>query len=330
MEESRLVDSTEAARLLGVKPASLYAYVSRGLLRSHRRDGSRTSWYDPDELRQLVAGRGRPPPAGLAVTIESALTSIQGSKLYYRGREAVALAGRAAFEEVCQLLWLDELSYVPFAAAPATVAAVRRGEALAGPAAVALDRLALAVTIAGIEDPLRFDLSRPSVVHSGRALIAAMVDSLPPGSAPVAVLEVGGRRRPGSIAARLWRALAPPPEEEHDGDAGVGLLNAVLILSADHELAASTLAARVAASTRADPYAVVSAALGAFRGPLHGTVSAEVVALFREHGEGGLHTCRAHRGHHPTAPSRPAHPGLRAPALRHRRSPGPRRAGPPR
>jgi citrate synthase len=50
----------------------------------------------------------------------------------------------------------------------------------------------------------------------------------------------------------------------------VAVLDAALVLLADHELATSTLAARVAASTRADPFAVVLAGLGAVSGPLHG------------------------------------------------------------
>jgi citrate synthase len=73
----------------------------------------------------------------------------------------------------------------------------------------------------------------------------------------------------GSIAGRLTGALspaAPPP-----GLARV--VQAALVLLADHELAASTLAARVAASVRADPYAVVATGLGAVGGALHGGAS---------------------------------------------------------
>ena len=55
--------------------------------------------------------------------------------------------------------------------------------------------------------------------------------------------------------------------------AGLGALNAALVLLADHDIAASTLAARIAASTRAHPYAVVSAGLAALDGPLHGAAS---------------------------------------------------------
>ena len=82
-----------------------------------------------------------------------------------------------------------------------------------------------------------------------------------------------GRRRHtplrGTIAGRLWTRLA-------EGRAEPGLvaaLNAALVLLADHDLAPSTFAARIAASVRADPYAVVSAGLGPVSGVLHGRAS---------------------------------------------------------
>jgi citrate synthase len=81
------------------------------------------------------------------------------------------------------------------------------------------------------------------------------VDALPP-PRPVG----------GTLAERLWHRLTRGP-----GDPA--LLDSVLVLLADHDLAASTVAARVAASARANPYAVVSAGLGAMDGSYHGAVS---------------------------------------------------------
>jgi citrate synthase len=81
---------------------------------------------------------------------------------------------------------------------------------------------------------------------------------------------VAGRRQAAAgIPARLWPRLCPddPPPALLDA------LRAALVLLADHELAASTLAARVAASVRADPYAVVATGLGAVGGALHGGAS---------------------------------------------------------
>jgi citrate synthase len=72
-----------------------------------------------------------------------------------------------------------------------------------------------------------------------------------------------------SLAATLWSRLTARSSTQEDQAA----LNAALVLLADHDIAASTLAARVAASTRAHPYAVVSAGLAALDGPLHGAAS---------------------------------------------------------
>jgi citrate synthase len=84
------------------------------------------------------------------------------------------------------------------------------------------------------------------------------------------------RTGPVPLAAALWHRLTLREPTRHD------LLNATLILLADHDLAASTLAARVAASTRANPYAVVSAGLAALDGPLHGGASVLAHTLLAE------------------------------------------------
>jgi citrate synthase len=106
------------------------------------------------------------------------------------------------------------------------------------------------------------------VLAAGASIIAGMVDCLP--------LAGHGHLSPGDpVAARLWPRLCGRPPAP-------GLLSAMsaaLVLLADHELAASTLAARVAASVRAGPYAVVSAGLAAMSGTLHGGASLSAEAL---------------------------------------------------
>jgi citrate synthase len=90
-----------------------------------------------------------------------------------------------------------------------------------------------------------------------------------------AAAGVDGAAGPGSLTDRLWAKLRPGPPD----DALKGALRAALVLLADHELAASTFAARVAASVRADPYAVVATGLGAVGGALHGGASLGVEAM---------------------------------------------------
>ena len=100
--------------------------------------------------------------------------------------------------------------------------------------------------------------------RAAEALVAVLVDALPGGADPAA--------GSGSLAARLWPALTDRPAAPAD----VELLDATLVLLADHDLAVSTVAARVAASARAHPYAVVSAGLGAIDG--HTTARASTLA----------------------------------------------------
>jgi citrate synthase len=133
-------------------------------------------------------------------------------------------------------------------------------------------------------DELRLELHPAAVTAAGRSLIAGLVDCLPrlaPRS-PGPGQGRRGRRASGPaldpIAVRLWGGLSPLEPE-----AGlVGAVDAALVLLADHELAASTVAARVAASVRADPYAVASAGLAVLSGTLHGGASLGIEALLAE------------------------------------------------
>src|SRR5215469_13122422 len=106
----RLLTAAEAARRLGVKPATLYAYVSRGTLRRQRAADGRTSLFDADEVERL-ARRGRPrrPANAMDITVESQLTEITQDRLRYRGHDAIELATTRTFEEVAELLWTGAL-----------------------------------------------------------------------------------------------------------------------------------------------------------------------------------------------------------------------------
>jgi citrate synthase len=275
-DTSKLIPAAEAARRLGVQPATLYAYVSRGLLQSHRLAGERGSWFDPAEIEAHMRG-GRSGRSAPDLTVASAITHLEERNLSYRGHDVVALSHTKSFEAVASLLWTGELHDERFEAPKQTTRAVGQATRWLGIDARLADRLTLVVVAAATADPLRFDLSPSAVCSVGRVLIAAMVDSIPVlGASPV--LPVDESAVEGSIAGRLWTRLTPgvPPA------AAASVLNGFLVLLADHELATSTLAARVAASTRANPYAAVTAALGAMDGPLHGTVSEEVHTMLTE------------------------------------------------
>jgi citrate synthase len=278
------ITAEAAARRLGIKRATLYAYVSRGVLVRRRAADGRASLFDGGEVEKL-ARRGRPrrPPGQTELVIESGLTEITGDRLRFRGHEVTALATTHSLEDVATLLWTGTLPVPPGRVPPGRVPpgrvppavgepwrarqdAVAIGAAAQGALpgrALPLERLGVIVPALAAADPLRLHLDSPAVIAAGRALIAGMVDSLPPAAPGNAPAPGGG------IAERLWPKLCPAPATR----GLLAALRAALVLLADHELAASTFAARVAASVRADPYAVVATGLGALGGPLHGGAS---------------------------------------------------------
>ena len=241
----------EAADRLGVKLATLYAYVSRGALHRWREPGSRQSHFDPAEVEEL-ARRGKPRrsslPLALDLVVRSRLTEIAYQDLRYRGVSALELAESALFEEVAEWLWT--------AARAETMAPWPAPHLELPEVGSARDRLRLAVVLLSAGDPLRADLSLPAVVERGQRVIAAMVAAAGPSGEPA----------PATVAGRLWGALTQLPATSER----IGALNSALVLLADHELAASTVAARVAASARADPYSVLLSGMGAMAGSLHG------------------------------------------------------------
>ncbi|MFG3155048.1 citrate/2-methylcitrate synthase [Streptomyces sp. NPDC048219] len=259
----RRLTTREAAELLGVKPETVYAYVSRGQLSSRRAPGGRGSTFDAEEVQRLARRNRRESGAaqgsGQELAVRTRITLIEKDRYYYRGVDAVDLASRHSYEEVAEWLWTGRLRPgVSFTAPQEPVTVARRAvDALpehAGPT----DRLRVAAIAAAAADPLRFDLSEDAVLGTARVLIPTLVAALPP-----VLHEHEGE---GPLARRLWTRLSGRPADE----ASLRVLDTALSLLVDHDLAASTLAVRVAASARAHAYAAVSAGLGVIEGPLHG------------------------------------------------------------
>ena len=251
-----------------MKPETVYAYVSRGQLSSRRDPGGRGQ-----HLRRPRGGGARPAQqAGRsgesehrrrAVRRAPASRSSTATGTTSEASTPTELAARHSYEEVAEWLWTGT-------AAPrrhvhrsrASVAAARRAvDALpehSGP----MDRLRVAAIAAAAADPLRFDLSRER-----RARHRAQPSSRR--SSPPCPRSAARHRDEGPLAQRLWARLtgrSPTGRRCAALDTALGLL-------VDHDLAASTLAVRVAASARAHPYAAVSAGLGVLEGPLHGAAS---------------------------------------------------------
>ncbi|MFJ2240067.1 citrate synthase [Streptomyces sp. NPDC087859] len=264
--EGRRLTTKEAAELLGVKPETVYAYVSRGQLGSRRVPGGRGSTFDAKEV-QALARRNRRDNGGSSgsggeLSVRTRITLIDTDRYYFRGVDATELAARHSYEEIAEWLWTGRmLPGTTFTAPDTSVSVARRAVDALPEHTSPTDRLRVAAIAAATADPLRFDLSESAVLGTARILIPTLVAALP----PVRI----GHRDEGSLAERLWARLSARKPDE----ASLRALDTALGLLVDHDLAASTLAVRVAASARAHAYAAVSAGLGVLEGPLHGAAS---------------------------------------------------------
>ncbi|GAA3203118.1 citrate/2-methylcitrate synthase [Actinocorallia longicatena] len=266
---AKRLTTLQVAERLGVKVETVYAYASRGLLRSARTPGSRGSTFDAAEVERF-AEQGQRTVRGTGFTedfprIDTTITRIEDGRFSYRDADAVDLAARLGFERTAGWVWTGRPELPGgFTALPAQIEAVDRVGAAMPASSTLTDRIRMAVVTAAAADPLRYDLRAESVLSAGRAIVAAAVRGVCGPPAPIeAPIEA-------PIAERLRSALA------EDADDRFGpVIDQALALLIDHDLAVSTLAVRVAASARAHPYAVVSAGLGALDGPLHGAAAGE-------------------------------------------------------
>jgi len=297
-----MLTASEAADQLGVKLGTLYAYVSRGWLKSYRRRIGRQALYrrtDIEALRGLVAPergrRGRSlPPASSWVTVaqahaadstapgvivaESGVSSIIDGQLAYRGYPIEEVVERATFEEVCLLLWNGERPSPEDAAAlRAEIARAKLPPPVAAAlAAVGDDATPLLRLEAAMPSLAAWDRRQPprSRIDRSRLIVALLPFALlPHPGAPAAE-----RTSDGGMASRLLRTVA----DTNASDWEVAALDRVLVACAEHELNASTFAARVVASTGADQFASVLAALCSLSGPIHGGACDRIEAMFAE------------------------------------------------
>lgn len=268
------LSAREAAKLLGVKTSTLYAYVSRGQIQSVAGAGRARRYRKADVLRLKARreGRDRGAEIGSALrwgepVLDSAITEVRPDGPYYRGRSAVSLARDpdVCFEQVAELLWTGTLPVErpewpmpPFADASRDAAS---GAALHAPP---LAWLAVLVPTLASWDEGRFERTPEAVLPRARSLIRALAELL------------GGGHGPESLAESfLWSATGRPRKH-------APALDTLWTLWADHELNVSSFAARVAASADADLYSCVSAGLAALSGPKHGGACEQLHALLEE------------------------------------------------
>ncbi|HEY8477463.1 MAG TPA: citrate synthase [Chloroflexota bacterium] len=217
----------------------------------------------------------------------SAICDLNGQtgQLLYRGYTIHDLVAHATFEEVVHLLWFGELpTRTQLEALQAQLAAARP---LSPPVldilrglprdAHPMDLLRSIVSLLGIYDPDRGDSSteanhRKAVrLTSQMSTAVAAIHRLRQGRAPV---EPNPTLSTAANFLYMLHGREPDPSEAR-------AMEISYILHADHELNASTFAARVVAATLADMYAAITAALGALSGPLHGGANEQVMRMLQ-------------------------------------------------
>lgn len=283
-DEDRFLSAQEAAAELGVTLATLYAYASRGMLRSAPVPGDPRARQYPREdvlrLKDRKEARREPErvaPKALswgAPVLESAITLVEGGRLYYRGHDVVDLVRDRTVEEVAALLWTGSFAGAEelFAQEPPELPAAVARFLDAGTDLSLVERCQVALPLAGAVDLAAWDLRPRSVAATGGRILKLL--------ARVAAGRAGGkvpRKWPG-VAKTLQEGWAPGRPE------ALAPLTAALIVAADHELNVSAFTARCVASADTQPYDVVTGALAALKGRRHGGHSDRVEALFREVG----------------------------------------------
>jgi citrate synthase len=227
------------------------------------------------------------------VAAHSQICDLDGKlgKLTYYGIDIHDLVAHSSFEETAYLLWHGSLP--TRGQLEALVAELRANRPLPGrvidvmrllpTSTPPMDVLRTAVSALSAFDPDIADRSREANVHRAVRLTAAFPtivtawEHLRNGREPVAPLADGDH------ATNFLYMLKGEMPDAYDAH----VLDIALILHADHELNASTFAARVAAGTLADMYAAITAAVGTLSGPLHGGANEQVMRMLQRIGEVG-------------------------------------------
>ena len=245
----------EAAGRLKISLPTLYAYVSRGMIRSEPGSG-RERRYRAEDIERLVHRREH-DTAGAALdwgapVLESAITAIGPEGPCYRSQDVLRLACEASVREVAGLLWQAEGADLFAASNVPMLGASWQAAETAARSLPALERCLALLPHAAASDPRAYDFSPEAVALTGARilrLVAGIVGARAPSARPV-----------DAVLADAW----------HAGTRGRQLIRAAIILCADHELNVSAFTVRCAASAGASPYLAAQAGLAALRGQRHG------------------------------------------------------------
>lgn len=262
------VSGAEAAMLLGVKPQTLYTYVSRGVIQSHPTSGGQRRLYLRADIEKLRARpRARRAMGAVAASamyagepiIPTSITDITAAGPRYRGRLATELVGEGlSFENVAEFLWTGELLDEPilwaFDPLPSeTLRLIKPLEHSRADAPIAHVFATIALSISMARGSRAERLRSSSTVMAARQVIQTFAGCFGYLSPRRRYVPCVGAT---PIAAAVLRALGLARSEER-----LRMVNALLVLLADHELSPATFAARVAASSGANLHACLVSAI---------------------------------------------------------------------
>jgi citrate synthase len=272
LDASQLLTAQEASAMLGIKPATLYTYVSRGLLHPLRQSNRKTNRYQLDEIQSLKVRssvrQGSGPVAAAAMrwgqpVIETAITEIEAGGPRYRGHLATELARHPGrFENVAELLWSGLLTDGP-QTWPVELMQVDLARALEavlqqGQTRPRMMRVFSIVATALGGGTLAQELRMGSTEHLSRQMLFAFAGACGL-LGPRGMYAQAQGEQPLALHVLQAMEVAPTPALEQ-------AINTALILGADHELSSSTFSARIAASTGATLHACVVAAQATHQG----------------------------------------------------------------
>ena len=281
MNHYTYLSAQEAAQELGVTVATLYSYVSRGLVRSmatsQDKRQRRYSYSDVERLKERNTLRNDPQGVLLtalrwgAPVLESRVTLIDGGRYYYRGQDAVGLARTRSFEDVACLIWeSDDFELLSAQLPPVSHGAIRK--LLSWKHLSPVERFQTVLPMVQAEDPASYATTQQAVIRTGSGILRLLACV----ATEDAIIKSTGALPHECIASTLSRAWAPRDERARC------LFDMALVLLADHEFNVSSFAARCVASAGSTPYAVVQAGLAALQGHRHGGMAEHAFEMIDE------------------------------------------------
>lgn len=249
------VDAGQACEMLGVKRATLYAYVSRGKVRAQRAERGRTRLYLRDDVERLRAAPGRRGVAGSysRPLVETSLTIQTSVGPHLRGRAAIELASDPAwrFEDTCELLWVGSSSDAGPSGTPWPK--TTDGRSILVPATGDALNTIIGTVLQGVADARRHDLGVDADLRKSRYLMRLALAGVNLARDPAAAEWALAQPSVAAGFAAAYGETALPQAQR--------AIDATLTLVTDEGLVESALATRAVIAAGGELYRAVASGL---------------------------------------------------------------------